>query len=173
MLKGFAHASPLLFQERTDKMPFKIIHGDITKQQTDAIVNAANTSLRAGGGVCGSIFAAAGTKNLQAACKKLAPIKTGEAIITPGFDLPAKYINHAAGPIYRGGVHGEEKLLHDTYTNAFKCAVENGCKSIAFPLISSGIYGYPKKEALSVATSAIQEFINIHDIDVTLVLYDK
>jgi O-acetyl-ADP-ribose deacetylase (regulator of RNase III) len=154
-------------------MPFKTIHGDITKQKTDAIVNAANTSLRAGGGVCGAIFKAAGAKNLQAACKKLAPIKTSEAVITQGFDLPAKYIIHTAGSIYRGGGHGEEKLLRDTYTNALKCAVENGCKSIAFPLISSGIYGYPKEEALSVATSAIQEFIAVHDIDVTLVLFDK
>jgi O-acetyl-ADP-ribose deacetylase (regulator of RNase III) len=154
-------------------MSFKIIHADITKQKTDVIVNAANTSLSAGGGVCGAIFKAAGAKNLQAVCKKLAPIKTSEAVITPGFDLPAKYVIHAAGPIYRGGGHGEEKLLRDTYTNALKCAVENGCKSIAFPLISSGIYGYPKEEALKVARSAIQEFITDHDIDVTLVLYDK
>jgi O-acetyl-ADP-ribose deacetylase (regulator of RNase III) len=154
-------------------MPFKIIHGDITKQQTDTIVNAANTSLREGGGVCGAIFKAAGEKNLQAACKKLAPIKTSEAVITPGFNIPANYIIHAAGPIYRGGGYGEEKLLRDTYTNALKCAVDNGCKSIAFPLISSGIYGYPKDEALTVAKSAIQEFINIHDIDVTLALFDK
>jgi O-acetyl-ADP-ribose deacetylase (regulator of RNase III) len=154
-------------------MSFKIIHGDITKQKTDAIVNAANTALRAGGGVCGAIFAAAGAKNLQTACKKLAPIKTSEAVITPGFDLPAKYIIHAAGPIYRGGGYGEEKLLRDTYTNALKCAVENGCKSVAFPLISSGIYGYPKDEALAIATSAINEFITIQDIDVTLVLFDE
>jgi O-acetyl-ADP-ribose deacetylase (regulator of RNase III) len=152
---------------------FKIIHADITKQKTDAIVNAANTSLRAGGGVCGAIFATAGAKNLQAACKKLAPIKTSEAVITQGFNLPAKYIIHAAGPIYRGGGHGEEKLLRDTYTNALKCAVDNGCKSIAFPLISSGIYGYPKDEALAIATSTINDFISDHDIDVTLVLYDK
>jgi O-acetyl-ADP-ribose deacetylase (regulator of RNase III) len=154
-------------------MSLKIIHADITKQKTDAIVNAANTSLRAGGGVCGAIFAAAGAKNLQTACNKLAPIKTSEAVITPGFNLPSKYIIHAAGPIYRGGGHSEEKLLHDTYTNALKCAVENGCKSIAFPLISSGIYGYPKDEDLAVAKSAINEFITDHDLDVILVLYDK
>jgi O-acetyl-ADP-ribose deacetylase (regulator of RNase III) len=80
---------------------------------------------------------------------------------------------HAAGPIYRGGGHGEEKLLRDTYTNALKCAVENGCKSVAFPLISSGIYSYPKDEALPIATTAINDFITAHDIDVTLVLYDK
>jgi O-acetyl-ADP-ribose deacetylase (regulator of RNase III) len=154
-------------------MPFKIIHGDITKQKADAIVNAANIDLRQGNGVCGAIFATAGAKNLQAACKKLAPIKTSEAVITPGFNIPAKYIIHAAGPIYRGGGHGEEKLLRDTYTNALKCAVENGCKSVAFSLISGGIYGYPKDEALAVAKSAIQEFIQNHDIDVTLVLFDK
>jgi O-acetyl-ADP-ribose deacetylase (regulator of RNase III) len=154
-------------------MSFKIIHGDITKQKTDAIVNAANISLREGGGVCGAIFKAAGAKNLQAACKKLTPIKTSEAVITPGFNLPAKYVIHAAGPIYRGGGHGEEKLLRDTYINALKCAVENGCKSVAFPLISSGIYGYPKEEALKIATSAIQKFIAVHDIDVTLVLFDE
>jgi O-acetyl-ADP-ribose deacetylase (regulator of RNase III) len=154
-------------------MSFKIIHANITKQKTDAIVNATNINLRQGNGVCGAIFAAAGAKNLQAACKKLAPIKTSEAVITPGFNLPAKYIIHAAGPIYRGGGYGEEKLLRDTYTNALKCAVENNCKSIAFPLISSGIYGYPKEEALTVAKSAINEFIADHDIDVTLVLYDK
>jgi O-acetyl-ADP-ribose deacetylase (regulator of RNase III) len=154
-------------------MSLKIIQGDITKQNPDAIVNAANINLRQGNGVCGAIFAAAGAKNLRAACKKLAPIKTSEAVITPGFNLPAKFIIHAAGPIYRGGGHGEEKLLRDTYTNALKCAVENGCKSIAFPLISSGIYGYPKEEALAIATSAINDFITDHDIDVTLVLYDK
>jgi O-acetyl-ADP-ribose deacetylase (regulator of RNase III) len=154
-------------------MPFKIIHADITKQKTDAIVNAANINLRQGNGVCGAIFKAAGAKKLQAACKKLAPIKTSEAVITPAFDLTAKYVIHAAGPIYRGGGHGEEKLLHDTYTNALKCAVENGCKSIAFPLISSGIYGYPKEEALTIAKSAISDFIADHDIDVNLVLYDK
>jgi O-acetyl-ADP-ribose deacetylase (regulator of RNase III) len=154
-------------------MPFKIIHGDITKQKTDAIVNATNINLRQGNGVCGAIFAAAGAKNLQTACKKLAPIKTSEAVITPGFNLPAKYIIHAAGPIYRGGCHGEEKLLRDTYTNALKSAIENGCKSVAFPLISSGIYGYLKEEALKIATSAIQEFIADHDIDVNLVLFDK
>jgi O-acetyl-ADP-ribose deacetylase (regulator of RNase III) len=154
-------------------MSFSIIHADRTKQKADAIVNAANTYLRAGGGVCGAIFKTAGAKNLQAACKKLAPIKTSKAVITPGFELLAKHIIHAAGPIYRGGGNGEEKLLRDTYTNALKCAIENGCKSVAFPLISSGIYGYPKEEALDIATSAIQEFIENHDMDVTLVLFDK
>jgi O-acetyl-ADP-ribose deacetylase (regulator of RNase III) len=126
-----------------------------------------------GGGVCGAIFAAAGAKKLQAACDKLAPIDTGEAVITPGFNLPAKYIIHTAGPVYRGGSHGEEGLLRAAYTNSLKCAIENKCESVAFPLISSGIFGYPKEEALRVATDAIRDFISGHEIDVTLVVFDK
>jgi O-acetyl-ADP-ribose deacetylase (regulator of RNase III) len=156
-------------------MPFNIIRADITKIKADAIVNAANTELQMGGGVCGAIFAAAGAGKLQAACDKLAPIKTGEAVITPGFALPAKYVIHAAGPVYRDGKHGEEALLRAAYTNSLKRAVENKCASVAFPLISSGIYGYPKDEALQVATSAIQGFLldSDSDIDVSLVVFDK
>jgi O-acetyl-ADP-ribose deacetylase (regulator of RNase III) len=154
-------------------MSFSIIREDITKLKVDAIVNAANTDLKWGGGVCGAIFAAAGGAKLQAECDKLAPIKTGEAVITKGFNLPAKFVIHAAGPVYRDGKQGEEKLLRDTYANALKRAVENGCESVAFPLISSGIYGYPKAEALAVATSAIREFIAEHDINVMLVVFDK
>jgi O-acetyl-ADP-ribose deacetylase (regulator of RNase III) len=149
-------------------MSFTIVRQDITKMQTDAIVNAANTGLAMGGGVCGAIFKAAGASQLQAACDELAPIKTGEAVITPGFDLPAKYVVHAVGPVYRDGKHGEEELLRSAYTNALKRAVENHCKSIAFPLISSGVYGYPKADALRVAVAAIQDFIGDHDIDVSL-----
>jgi O-acetyl-ADP-ribose deacetylase (regulator of RNase III) len=154
-------------------MPFKVILGNITKQKVDAIVNPAIRKLQQGNGICTDIFIRAGYKKLAVACMKLAPIEKSEAVITPGFNLSAKYVIHAASPIYRGGGHGEEKLLCDTYANALKCAVENGCKSIAFPLISSGIYGYPKDEALAIATSAIQEFVANHDMDVTLVLYDK
>lgn len=154
-------------------MPFNIIRNDITKMKTDAIVNAANTDLRMGGGVCGAIFKAAGASQLQKACDRLAPIKTGEAVITEGFNLPAKYIIHAAGPVYIDGRHGEEKLLRTCYINSLTAAIENGCKSIAFPLISSGIYGYPKVEALRVATRAIRDFLSDHDIDVTLVVFDK
>jgi O-acetyl-ADP-ribose deacetylase (regulator of RNase III) len=153
-------------------MPFKIIRNDITKLKVDAIVNAANTDLAMGGGVCGAIFSAAGARELQAACDKLAPIKTGEAVITPGFNLPAKYVIHAAGPVYTDGKHGEEKLLRAAYTNSLRRAVENKCESIAFPLISSGIYGYPKADALRVATSAIRDFIGDHDIDVSLAVFD-
>jgi O-acetyl-ADP-ribose deacetylase (regulator of RNase III) len=155
-------------------MPFTTIRGDITKLESDAIVNAANTGLQMGGGVCGAIFIAAGAAKLQAACDKLSPIKTGEAVITPGFDLPAKYVIHTAGPVYdHRNREQSEQYLRDAYSNSLKLAVENDCRSIAFPLISSGIYGYPKDEALQVATSVIQDFLAGHDIDVTLVLFGK
>ncbi len=155
-------------------MPFTIVRQDITKMRVDAIVNAANTDLQMGGGVCGAIFKAAGAIKLQTACDKLAPIKTGEAVITPGFGLPAKYVIHAAGPVYRQwNKEQNEQNLRAAYTNSLKRAVENKCESIAFPLISSGIYGYPKDEALQVAISAIQDFLTDHDLDVTLVVFDK
>lgn len=155
-------------------MPFSIVRQDITKIKVDAIVNAANTDLRMGGGVCGAIFKAAGAQKLQADCDELAPIKTGEAVITPGFDLPAKFVIHAAGPIYRDwSKEQNHQHLRSAYINSMKRAVENKCESIAFPLISSGIYGYPKEEAIQVAISAIQDFLAHHDIDVTLVVFDK
>lgn len=155
-------------------MPFAIVRQDITKMEVDAIVNAANTSLQMGGGVCGAIFKAAGADRLQAACDKLAPIKTGEAVITQGFDLPSKFIIHAAGPIYQHqNAKESERLLRSAYTESLKLAVENNCGSIAFPLISSGIYGYPKDAALQVATSAIRDFLFEHDIDVYLAIFDK
>jgi O-acetyl-ADP-ribose deacetylase (regulator of RNase III) len=139
----------------------------------DAIVNAANTALQEGGGVCGAIFSAAGARELQAACDKLAPIETGGAVITSGFKLPAKYVIHAAGPIYRGGKHGEETQLRGAYVNSLRLAVENGCESVAFPLISSGIYGYPKADALRVATDAIRDFLRENDLDVYLAVFDR
>ena len=155
-------------------MPFTIVRQDITKMKVDAIVNAANTDLQMGGGVCGAIFKAAGAAQLQAACDKLAPIKTGEAVITPAFGLPTKIIIHAAGPVYRQwNKEQNEQYLRVAYMNSLKRAVENDCETIAFPLISSGIYGYPKDEALQVATSVIHDFLIDHDLDVTLVVYDK
>jgi len=154
-------------------MPFKIIRNDITTLRVDAIVNAANTSLQMGGGVCGAIFNAAGADRLQAECDNLAPIKTGEAVVTQGFNLPAKYIIHTAGPVYRGGNQGEETLLRSCYICSLELALKFDCESIAFPLISSGIYGYPKADALRVATTAIRDFISEHDIDVSLVVFDK
>lgn len=154
-------------------MPFTIVRQDITNVKADAIVNAANTRLQMGGGVSGALFKEAGASELQAACDKLAPIQTGEAVITPGFRLAAKYVIHTAGPVYRDGNQGEEGLLRSCYINSLKRAVENRCESIAFPLISSGIYGYPKAEALRVATSAIQSFLAEHDMAVMLVVFDK
>lgn len=155
-------------------MPFTIVRQDITKMHLDAIVNAANTDLAMGGGVCGAIFKAAGAVELQAACDKVAPIKTGEAAITPGFALKSKYVIHAAGPVYHHwNAAQSEVLLRSAYTEALKLAAENGCESIAFPLISSGIYGYPKDEALKVATSAISDFLSDHDMDVYLAVFDR
>ncbi len=130
----------------------------ITKLDTDAIVNAANEGLRAGGGVCGAIFAEAGHQKLQEACDKIGHCRTGSAVITPAFDLPAKYVIHAVGPIWRGGDQGEAKLLYGAYYHALELAVINDCKSIAFPLISSGIFGYPVEQAWEVAFQACHDF---------------
>lgn len=154
-------------------MPFSIIRQDITKMKVDAIVNAANPQLQNGGGVCGTIFTAAGSEQLQSACNRLAPIKTGEAVITPGFELAARFIIHTAGPVYRDGLSGEEDLLNASYRNSLELAAKNRLNSIAFPLISSGIYGYPKAEALQVATSAIREFLDSHEMMVYLVVFDQ
>src|SRR5699024_1483850 len=152
-------------------MSFTIIQQDITKLEVDAIVNAANTKLKRGGGVCGAIFQAAGSDRLQAACDLLAPIKTGEAVITSAFDLPARFVIHTVGPIYQAQKQAESKqLLTSAYQNALKLAVQNTCQSIAFPLISSGIYGYPKEAALAVAKSAIQDFLKEHELAVILAL---
>jgi O-acetyl-ADP-ribose deacetylase (regulator of RNase III) len=155
-------------------MPFTIIRQDITKLNVDAIVNAANTELQMGGGVCGAIFRAAGATELQEACNQVAPIQTGGAAITPGFQLPAKYIIHAAGPVYRPWNKAKsETYLRSAYTESLKLATEHNCQSIAFPLISSGIYGYPKAEALRVATAAITDYLTSHDMDVYLAVFDK
>ncbi len=154
-------------------MALKILQADITTLKVDAIVNAANTELLAGGGVCGAIFRAAGYRKLQAACNKLAPIQTGEAVITPGFNLPAKFIIHTAGPIWQGGNFGEEKLLRACYINSLKLAVEHDLKTIAFPLISSGIYGYPSLAAIEVAFRAINDFLTTRALDVTLAVLNK
>lgn len=155
-------------------MPLTIVRQDITKMHTDAIVNAANTALQMGGGVCGAIFRAAGERKLQDACDRLAPIDTGEAVITPGFLLPAKYIIHAAGPVYsRFAPEKSRELLRSAYLESLKLAESKGCGSIAFPLISSGIYGYPKDEALEVARLAIGEYLADHDMQVYLVIFDR
>lgn len=155
-------------------MPFTIVQQDITKMKVDAIVNAANTDLAMGGGVCGAIFKAAGAAELQVACDKVSPIKTGEAAVTPGFHLPARFVIHAAGPIYRHwSAEQNQQLLRSAYMESLKLALENKCRSIAFPLISSGIYGYPKDEALQVASTAIKDFLDEHDMDVYLAIFDS
>ena len=131
----------------------------ITDLDTDAIVNAANDGLWAGGGVCGAIFKAAGHAQLQAACAEIGHCDTGSAVITPGFQLKAKYIIHAVGPVWLDGRHNEPKLLYGAYRRSLELAVENGCKSIGFPLISAGIFGYPVDQAWRKAIQACNDFL--------------
>ena len=152
-------------------MPLVLFQRDITKLPVDAVVNAANSRLAPGGGVCGAIFAAAGYEELNSACRRIRGCPTGQAVITDGFDLPAKYVIHAVGPIWHGGEQGEEQLLRACYENAISLARDNGCSSIAFPLISSGIYGYPREEALRVAVEAIQGQLAQGEMDVHLALF--
>lgn len=130
---------------------------DITALDTDAIVNAANESLAPGGGVCGAIHRAAGPE-LARACAAIGHCPTGEARITPGFRLPARYVIHAVGPVWRGGGEGEAELLASAYRSALRLASEHGLKSIAFPAISTGIYGYPLEQATEVAVQAVRRF---------------
>ncbi|GHV33350.1 RNase III inhibitor [Synergistales bacterium] len=151
-------------------MPFSLARNDITKMTVDAIVNSAHVSLQHGSGVCGAIFRAAGSRELQAECEKLSPIRMGEAVITPAFKLNAKFIIHTAGPIYQDGLSGEDTLLRSCYTNSLKLAAAHGCKSIAFPVISVGIHRYPREEALRIAETAIQDFLKENDMNVYLVM---
>ncbi len=148
----------------------KIIKGDITKIKTEAIVNAANTHLNGGGGVDGAIHVAAGPK-LDKACKKLKGCPTGKAKITPGFNLPATYIIHTPGPIWHGGNHNEAKLLEGCYLNSLKLADQYNCKTIAFPSISTGVYGYPLNLATKIAIKTIQSFSK--KIKVIIVCFDS
>jgi len=154
-------------------MPLEIVRNDITTMQVDAIVNAANTALQMGGGVCGAIFNAAGATELQAACNEIGECPVGEAVLTDGFQLQASNIIHTVGPIWQGGTEGEEALLVNCYKNALAIAVAEGYESIAFPLISSGIYGYPKEQALQIAIATISEFLMDHELYVYIVVYDQ
>ena len=143
-----------------------VVRSDITLLETDAIVNAANNHLSAGGGVCGAIFSAAGYSELKAACDEIGFCNTGSAVVTPAFSLNAKYIVHAVGPIWRGGDQDEEKLLYSAYYSSLTAAAEKGCRSIAFPLVSAGIYGYPSEEAWRIALTACRDFTENTDMDV-------
>ena len=154
-------------------MAFRVCQGDIVKARVDAIVNAANTGLQHGGGVCGAIFRAAGPEKLQAACNAIGGCPVGKAVLTAGFDVPARYIIHTVGPVWQGGGCGEEAQLRGCYQNALRLAAEKGCASVAFPLISAGIFGYPKREALRIAREEIEAFLAGKDMEVTLMLFDE
>lgn len=155
-------------------MHIKVLQGDITKLKVDAIVNAANSSLLGGSGVDGAIHRAAG-KELLEECRNLHGCKTGEAKITKGYNLPAKYIIHTVGPVWNGGTNDEEQSLQKCYENALCLAIEHNCKSVAFPAISTGVYGFPKEAAAKIAVTTIRQFTKgkvDEDFEVWLVAFD-
>lgn len=155
-------------------MPFLIVRDDIARVSADAIVNAANARLQAGGGVCGALFAAAGAANMQAACDAIGGCPTGSAVSTPAFALDATWVIHAVGPIWRGGLSGEREALRSCYRSVFAEAERLGVRSVAYPLVSAGIYGFPVDEALAIAREETEAFLRDHmDVAVTLVMFDR
>ena len=153
-------------------MPFEIVRNDITNMRVDAIVNTANPDPIVGSGLNAGIHQAAGPE-LLAARQKIGKISVGKAVITPGYRLNARYVIHTAGPVWRGGILGEEYQLYRCYTSALELAAEYGCNSVAFPLISTGNYRFPKGKALSIAVQAIREFLSEHEMQIFLVVFDR
>ncbi len=154
-------------------MPFRIIRNDITKIKADAIVNTANPEPVIGGGTDTAIYNAAGAEELLAERRKIGSIAVGDAAYTPAFSLDAKYVIHTVGPYWQDGEHGEKDLLRSCYKKSLELADKLDCKSIAFPLISTGVYKFPKGEALHISLSVIQEFLLTHDMEVTIAVFDK
>lgn len=155
-------------------MPFSIVRNDIARVRADVLVNAANEQLAAGGGVCGAIFDGAGRGKMATACARIGHCPTGSAVVTPGFDLPCRWVVHAVGPIWHGGARGERNLLQSCYRSVFAEVARLGAASVAFPLISAGIFGYPVREALDVARTEATAFLDEHpDVEVTLVVFSR